>query len=95
MQIISRRYLKITLKISDRLTLKEVRCELSSSFGIISGTEKEGILFLEIAVIFKMKKKNESKKTLGTRIFSQTRRKRPFKNLAIQIVDRESSLVEI
>ena len=69
MQIISRRYLTIILKISDRLTLKEVRCELSSSFGIISGTEKEGILFLEIAVIFKMKKKNESKKTLGTRIF--------------------------
>ena len=75
MQIISRRYLTITLKISDRLTLKEVRCELSSSFGIISGTEKEGILFLEIAVIFKMKKKNESKKTLDQNFFTNKKKK--------------------
>ena len=95
MQIICRRYLTITLKISARFTLKEVRCELSSSFGTISGTEKEGILFLEVAVIFKMKKKNESKKASDARIFSQTRRKRPFKNLAIQIVNRESFLVKI
>ena len=85
----------ITLKISARFTLKEVRCELSSSFGTISGTEKEGILFLEVAVIFKMKNKNESKKASDARIFSQTRRKRPFKNLAIQIVNRESFLVKI
>ena len=67
--------MKITLKISDRLTLKEVRCELSSSFGIISGTEKEGILFLEIAVIFKMKKKNESKKTLDQNFFTNKKKK--------------------
>ena len=48
-----------------------------------------------MAVIFKMKKKNESKKASDARIFSQTRRKRPFKNLAIHIVDRESFLVKI
>ena len=65
----------ITLKISDRLTLKEVRCELSNSFGIISGTEKEGISFLEIAVIFKMKKKNESKKTLDQNFFTNKKKK--------------------
>ena len=52
-------------------------------------------VFLEMAVIFKMKKKNESKKASDARIFSQTRRKRPFKNLAIQIVDREACLVKI
>ena len=65
--IIFRRYLAILiifsdLKISVRFTLKELRCELSSSFDIISDSEKEGILFLQIAVIFEIKKKNESKR---------------------------------
>ena len=47
----------IILKISVRFTLKELRCEFSSSFDIISGSEEEGILFLQIAVMFEMKKK--------------------------------------
>ena len=56
----------IILKISVRLTLKELRCGFSSSFDIISGSERGGILFLQIAVMFgmktKKKKKNESKR---------------------------------
>ena len=52
-------------KISVKFTLKELRCELSSSFNIISDSVEGGILFLQIAVKFEMKNKNESK-----RIFS-------------------------
>ena len=47
----------IVSKISVRLTLKELRCEFSSSFDIISGSEEGGILFLQIVVMFGMKKK--------------------------------------
>ena len=46
----------IILKISVRWTLKELRCELSSSCDIISGSEEGGILFLQIAVTFRIKK---------------------------------------
>ena len=49
----------IILKISARFTLKELRCEFSSSFDIISGSEEGGILFLQIAIVFGMKKKKE------------------------------------
>ena len=49
----------IILKISVRFTLKELRWEFSSSFGIISGSEEGGILFLQIAVMFGMKKKKK------------------------------------
>ena len=38
------------------LTLKERRCEFSSSFGIISGSEEGGILFLQKEVMFGMTK---------------------------------------
>ena len=48
----------IILKISVRFTLKELRCEFSSSFDIISGSEEGGILFLQIVVMFGMEKKN-------------------------------------
>ena len=54
-----RQYLAIILKITVRFTLKELRWEFSSSFSIISGSEEGGILFLQIAVIFGMKKKEE------------------------------------
>ena len=52
----------IILGISVRLTLKELRCDFSSFFYIISDSEEGGILFLQIAVMFEMKKKNESKR---------------------------------
>ena len=54
----------IILKISVRFTLKELSCEFSSFFDIISGSEEGGILFLQIAVMFGMtkKKKNDSKR---------------------------------
>ena len=54
----------IIFKISVRFTLKELRYEFSSSFDIISGSEEGGILFLQIVIVFgmkKKKKKNESK----------------------------------
>ena len=60
--MILQRYLAATLKISVKFILKEVRCKLSSSFNIISDSEEGGILFLQIVVMFEMKKKNESKR---------------------------------
>ena len=84
MEITFRRYLPIILKISVRFTLKELRCEFSSSFDIISGSEEGGILFLEIAVMFGIKKKkNESKrKHQVPEFFHKQEEKRPFSNLA-------------
>ena len=71
-------YLAIIFKIFVSLTLKELRCELSSSFDIISGSEERGILFLLIAVIFEMKKKNESKtKHRVLEFFHKQEEKRP------------------
>ena len=52
----------IILKTSVTFTLKELRCELSSSFDTVLGSEKGGILFLQITGMFEMKKKNESKR---------------------------------
>ena len=49
----------IIFKISVRLTLKELRCEFSSSFDIISGSEEGDILFLQIVIVFGMKKKKK------------------------------------
>ena len=70
----------IIFKISVRLTLKELRCEFSSSFDIISGSEEGDILFLQIVIVFGMKKKKKrmrvKKKTSHTGIFLQTRRKK-------------------
>ena len=54
------RYLAIILKTSVRFTLKELTCEFSSFFDIISGSEEGGILFLQIAVMFGMTKKKEN-----------------------------------
>ena len=72
----------IILKTPVRFALKEIRCEVSSSFDIISNSEDGGILFLQKAVMFEIKtKKKKEKKTSGTGIFSQTRRKN--KNLTI------------
>ena len=65
------------LKTSVRFTLKELTCEFSSVFDIISGSEEGGILFLQIAVKFGMTKKRRTivKDNIVYRIFSQTRRK--------------------
>ena len=72
------------LKISVRFTLKELRCEFSSSFDIISGSEEGGISFLQIVLMswMKKKKKNESKrKHWVPEFFHKQEDKRPFKNL--------------
>ena len=96
MEIIFRQYLAVTLKISVRFTLKEVRCELSSSFNIISDFEEGGILFLQIAPMFEMKNKNESKrKHRVPKFFHKQEEKRPFNNLAIKLADRGSFLVKV
>ena len=47
------------LKIHVRFTLKELKCELSSSFDIISNSKRE---VLQIEVIFEIKKRNENKR---------------------------------
>ena len=70
------------LKLSFTFTLKELRCELSSSFYIISDSEERGILFLQKAVIFEIKKKNENKrKHRVPDFFHKQEEERPFSNL--------------
>ena len=88
--------MEITLKICVRFTLNELRCELSSFFDIISDSGQGGILFLKIAVIFEMKKKNESKrKHWIPEVFHKKEEKRPFNNLTIKLSDRESFSVKV
>ena len=68
----------IILKISVRFKLKELRCEFSSSFDIISGSEEEGILFLQIAVMFEMKKKKRTrvKENIGHQNFFTSKKEK-------------------
>ena len=77
----------VTLEISVTFTVKELRSELSSSFNNISDSEEELILFWQIAVMFEMKNKNESKR--------KQEEKRPFNNLTIKLADREPFLVKV
>ena len=49
----------IILTTSVRFTLKELRCDFSSFFDIISGSEEGNILFLPIVVMFGIKKKKK------------------------------------
>ena len=86
----------VPLKVSLRFTLKELRCDFSSSVNIIADSEEEGILFLQIAVMFEMKKKNESKrKHRVPNFFHKQEEKRPFNNVTIKLADRESFLVKV
>ena len=83
MEIIFRQYLAVILKVSVRFTLKVLRCEV-------------GILFLQIEVMFKMKKKNESKrKHRVPDFFHKQEEKRPLNNVTIKLADRESYLVKV
>ena len=77
----------VTLEISVTFTIKELRCELSSSLNFISHSEEEVILFWQITVMFEMKNKNESK--------SKQDEKRPLNNLTIKLANRASFLVEV
>ena len=82
----------IILKISVRFTLKELRCEFSSSFDIISDSVEGGDLFLQIAVMLgtKKRKKNESKrKHRLPQLFHKQDEKRPFNNLTRNKTSRE------
>ena len=84
------------LKVSVGFTLKELRCDFSSSVYILSDSEEGGILFWQIAVMFEMKKKNESKrKHRVPEFFHKQEEKRSFNNLIIKIADRESFLVQV
>ena len=79
---------------SVRFTLKELRCELSNSFDVISDSEEGGIVFLQIAVMFEIKKKNESKrKHRLPEFFRKQKEKKSFNNLIIKLADREAFLV--
>ena len=55
-----------------------LRCEFSSFFYIISGSEEGGILFLKIAVMFGMKKKQgvRVKENIGYRDFFTNKKKK-------------------
>ena len=73
----------VILKVSVRFTLKVLRCEV-------------GILFLQIEVMLKMKKKNESKrKHRVPDFFHKQEEKRPLNNVTIKLADRESYLVKV
>ena len=63
----------------------------------ISGSEEGGILFLQIAVMFGMKKKNESKRKHGVlEFFHKQEEKRPFINLTRnKTSERESVLAKV
>ena len=62
-----RRYLTIILKTSV-IRFTYIESEFWSSFDIMSDSEGKDILFLQLVVLFKMKK--EKKKQMGTRIIS-------------------------
>ena len=69
-------------KIPVGFTLKELRFDFSSSLYIISDSEVRGILFLQIVVLFEMKKKNESKrKHRVPGFFHKQEEKIPFNNI--------------
>ena len=88
--------MSVTLKISVRFTLKELRCEHLSSFKIISDSEEGGKLFLQTVVMFEMKNKNESKrKRRVPEFFHKQEEKRPINNLTIKLADRESFLLKV
>ena len=76
------------LKTSVRFTLKELRCELSSSFDTVLGSEEGGILFLQITGMFEMKKKNESKRKHRIAEFFDKQEKKDFSNLTRNKISR-------
>ena len=88
MDINFQRYLAIILKTSVRFTLKELRCELSSSFDTVLGSEEGGILFLQITGMFEMKKKNESKRKHRIAEFFDKQEKKDFSNLTRNKISR-------
>ena len=86
----------ITLKISVRFTLKEISCELSRPLNIISDSEKGGILFLQVTVMFEMKNKNENKRKHRVPLFFHKQEEKIlFNNLTIKLAERKSFLVKV
>ena len=82
LEVTAQRYLAIILEISVRFTLNELRHEFSSSFDVIADFEEEGISILQIAVMFGIKKKNESKtKHRVPEFLHKKEDKIPFNNL--------------
>ena len=68
-----------------------------SSFDTISYFDEGAILFLQKAVVFEMKRKNDSKRKRrsATGIFHKQEEKRPFNNLAIKLTNGDSFLDKI
>lgn len=74
-----------------RFTLKNLICELSSSFDTISDSEEGNILFLKLAVMFKTKKKNErERKHFAPGFFRKREEKGAFNNLTRNETGRRS-----
>ena len=72
-----RQYLAIILKtFAIKFTLKILRCELSSSFDVMSDPEERDISFLPLAVMFKTKMKNEREKKFGYKNFFGNEKKK-------------------
>ena len=82
-------YLVIILKTYVRFTLKELSCEFLSSFNIISGSEGGGILFLQIAAVFSVKKNKDEGKIKYQNVFTKKKKKKTFNNLIINKTSRE------
>ena len=59
-----------------RFTLKDLGCELSSSFDIRSDCEEGDAFLLQLAILFKTKRRMSGKENTGTRNFLKTRRRR-------------------
>ena len=89
----------IILKIFVRFTLKELRCEFSSSFDIISGSEEGGILYLQIPVVFgiKEKKRMRVKENIAYRNFFKNKKKKDHSTIKqeIKLAERESLLAKV
>ena len=95
LEIISRRYLTIISRISVRFTLNRLRSNLWSFFDIISDSVKRSALFLQLAVMFKMKKKNESKRNHRVPGFFTNEKKKDHSTIyqAMKLADRKSFLL--
>ena len=78
-------------KISVRFTLKELRCEFSSCFDIISGSKGAGIFFANSGYVWVIiiKQKNQSKRKHRIPEFFHRQEEKAFNNLTRNKTSRE------
>ena len=91
----------IIFKISARFTVKELRCEFLSSFDTVSGSEEGGILFLQIVIVFGMKKKRKKrmrvKKNFAYWNFFTNKKKKDHSTIwqELKLAKKESFLTKV